>query len=112
MSKIVVVGSSNTDLITRMERFPIAGETVEGMHFLQAMGGKGANQALAAHRLGGDVMFITSLGKDLNGENTLKHYRTEGLDVSASLLVDHVPSGTAVIWVDSKGENCIVPHRK
>lgn len=108
MSKIVVVGSSNTDLIVRMERFPKAGETVEGTHFLQAMGGKGANQALAAHRLGGNVRFITSLGKDLNGKNSLKHYQEEGLDVSASLFIDDVPSGTAMIWVDDKGENRIV----
>ena len=108
MGKIVVVGSSNTDLIARVKRFPEAGETVEGTYFLQAMGGKGANQALAAHKLGGDVKFITSLGKDINGENTLKFYKNEGLDVSTTLIIDNVPSGTAMIWVDDKGENCIV----
>ncbi len=108
MGKILVIGSSNTDLIARVKRFPAAGETVEGIHFLQAMGGKGANQALAAHKLGGDVKFITSLGRDANGENTLKYFRNEGLDVSGSLIVDHVPSGTAMIWVDDHGENCIV----
>ncbi len=108
MGKILVVGSSNTDLIARVKRFPAAGETIEGIHFLQAMGGKGANQALAAHKLGGDVKFITSLGRDANGENALKYFRNEGLDVSGSLIVDHVPSGTAMIWVDDHGENCIV----
>lgn len=108
MNKILVIGSSNTDLIARLERFPVAGETVEGKHFLQAMGGKGANQAIAAYKLGGDVKFITSLGKDANGENTLKYYRGEGLDVEASLIVEDTPSGTAMIWVDDDGENCIV----
>ncbi len=108
MNKILVVGSSNTDLIVRLERFPVAGETIEGKYFLQAMGGKGANQALAAHKLGGDVRFITSLGKDSNGENALKYYRKEGLDIEASLVVENVSSGTAMIWVDDYGENCIV----
>lgn len=108
MNKILVIGSSNTDLIARLERFPLAGETVEGKHFLQAMGGKGANQAIAAYKLGGDVKFITSLGKDANGENTLKYYHGEGLDVEASLIVEDTPSGTAMIWVDDDGENCIV----
>ena len=108
MSKILVIGSSNTDLITQVKNFPAAGETIQGISFLQAMGGKGANQAFAAHKLGGDVKFITCLGKDANGQNTLKYYKEEGLDVSASLIVDGVPSGTAIILVDEKGENCIV----
>lgn len=108
MEKILVVGSSNTDLIARVKKFPEAGETVEGTSYLQAMGGKGANQALAAHKLGGDVKFITSLGNDANGENTLKYYKKEKLDVSSSLIVEDVSSGTAMIWVDDMGENCIV----
>ncbi|MFV0268207.1 MAG: ribokinase [Draconibacterium sp.] len=108
MNKILIIGSSNTDLIAKMERFPVAGETIEGKYFLQAMGGKGANQALAAHKLGGDVRFITSLGNDVNGENTLKYYRKAGLDIEASLFVENIPSGTAMIWVDDDGENCIV----
>ena len=108
MSKILVIGSSNTDLIAQMERFPAAGETLEGNFFLQAMGGKGANQALAVHRLGGDVEFITCLGNDSNGTNTLDYYKKEGLNISRSCIVQNVPSGTAMIWVDSKGENCIV----
>ena len=108
MSKILVIGSSNTDLIAKVKSFPEAGETVEGISFLQAMGGKGANQALAAHKLGGDVQFITSLGSDANGQNTLKYYRKERLEASLSLVVENTPSGTAMIWVDEKGENCIV----
>jgi ribokinase len=108
MSRILVIGSSNTDLISKVKKFPNAGETIEGISFLQAMGGKGANQALAAHKLGGDVKFITCLGKDANGKNALKYYEQEGLDVSLSLIIDEAPSGTAMIWVEASGENCIV----
>lgn len=106
--KILVIGSSNTDFIVRVKEFPVAGETVEGSSFFQTMGGKGANQAVAAHRLGGDVKFITSIGDDVNGENALKYYRKEGLDVESSLIAKNTPSGTATILVDGKGENCIV----
>jgi ribokinase len=108
MSKILVIGSSNTDLIANVERFPAAGETVEGSFFLQAMGGKGANQALAAHRLGGEVTFVTCLGNDANGQNTLKYYREEGLDVSFARVVENAPTGTAMILVNKEGENCII----
>lgn len=108
MKKILVIGSSNTDLITNVERFPEAGETISGKKFLQVMGGKGANQAVAAKRLGGSVMFVTCLGKDPNGRNTLSYFQTEGLDVSKALMVDHAPTGTAVILVNDEGENCIV----
>ena len=108
MSKIVVIGSSNTDLIATVKNFPAAGETIAGKSFLQAMGGKGANQAVAAHKSGGDVKFITCLGTDANGRNTLKYFKDTGLDVSSALLVDEVPSGTAIILVDENGENCIV----
>lgn len=108
MGKILVVGSSNTDLIATVKNFPAAGETIVGKSFLQAMGGKGANQAVAAHKLGGDVKFITCLGSDLNGQNALKYYIKEGLDVSSTLIVADVPSGTAIILVNEKGENCIV----
>lgn len=108
MGKIVVVGSSNTDLIAKVKNFPLAGETIKGLAYMQAMGGKGANQAVAAHRLGGDVSFITCLGDDANGQNTLQYYNQEGLDVSSSLIVKDVSSGTAMIFVDENGENCIV----
>lgn len=108
MGKILVVGSSNTDLIATVKNFPTAGETIAGKSFLQAMGGKGANQAVAAHKLGGEVKFVTCLGRDENGQNALKYYKEVGLDVSSSLIVDDAPSGTAIILVDEKGENCIV----
>ena len=108
MGKILVIGSSNTDLIAKVRRFPVAGETIEGTMFLQAMGGKGANQALAAHRSGGDVSFVTCLGDDANGRNTLQYYKDEGLDVSSALIVEAIPTGTAMILVNDEGENCIV----
>jgi ribokinase len=95
-------------LIAKVDRLPSAGETIQGSFFLQAMGGKGANQALAAHRLGGDVKFVTCLGDDANGQNTLRYYEEEGLDVSASLIVGGVSTGTAMILVDRDGENVIV----
>ncbi|HKK10729.1 MAG TPA: ribokinase, partial [Bacteroidales bacterium] len=105
---ILVIGSSNTDLIAKVKSFPKAGETVEGEAYIQSMGGKGANQAVAAHRLDGEVSFITCLGDDANGKNTLQHYKNEGLDISSSLIIEDVSSGTAMIWVDENGENCIV----
>lgn len=108
MSKIVVIGSSNTDLIAKVKEFPKSGETIMGVSYLQARGGKGANQALAAHRLGGDVRFITSVGKDANGVNSLEYYKNEGLDASLSFIDDHSSSGVALIWVNEKGENSIV----
>jgi len=108
MSKILVIGSSNTDLITTVKNFPAVGETISGASFLQVMGGKGANQAVAAHRLGGEVKFVTCLGNDANGQNALKYFKELGLDVSLAVIVDDAPSGTAIILVDENGENCIV----
>ncbi|MEL6558793.1 MAG: ribokinase [Bacteroidota bacterium] len=108
MSNILIVGSSNTDMIAKVENFPQPGETIHGLTYMEAMGGKGANQAIAANRLGGQVRFITCLGDDPNGRTTLDYYRNENLDVSASRIVRGVPSGTAMILVDGQGENCIV----
>lgn len=108
MKKILVIGSSNTDLIATLNHFPAAGETLEGFSFHQEMGGKGANQALAAHRAGGDVMFITSLGNDTYGQNILRFYKEEGINTSLSRLCDNVPTGIAMIWVDQNGENSII----
>jgi ribokinase len=106
--KIVVIGSSNTDLIGKVKEFPKAGETIMGISYLQVNGGKGANQALAAHRLGGEVKFIASVGNDSNGLNSLEYYQKEGLDASLSFVTDEAPSGVALIWVNEKGENSIV----
>jgi len=108
MGKILVIGSSNLDLIAKMDRFPLAGETLEGKAFLQAMGGKGANQAVAANKSGSEVKFVTSLGNDNYGKNILKKFSEQGINMASTLLVDDKPTGTAMIWVDDSGENSIV----
>lgn len=107
MKKILIIGSTNIDYMMKMDEFPVAGETLDALEFRQSMGGKGANQALSAHRLGGKVLFITSLGDDVNGDNTLNYFKEEGLNV-LPLIVENTPSGSAMIWVNRKGENCIV----
>lgn len=108
MNKILVIGSSNNDIIVTMNHFPKAGETLEGNSLKYAMGGKGANQAVAACRTGGNVAFITSLGNDEIGNRFLHNYKKEGLSVTYSMLIDNETTGTAMIWVDKNGENSIV----
>lgn len=108
MKKILVIGSSNVDLITSVDHFPKPGETIEGQSFTQAMGGKGANQALSAFRAGGDVKFITCLGNDSFGRIALQSYHEEGLNVSLSKICNDTPTGKATIWVDREGENSII----
>lgn len=107
-NQIVVIGSSNLDYIVTTDHFPKGGETIEGLSFTQAMGGKGANQAVAACRSGGAVSFITCVGNDLNGKNALTYYNKEGIDVSLALVKENVTTGTASIWVDKHGENSII----
>ncbi len=105
--KILVIGSSNTDMTVMTERLPLPGETVLGGCFRMGAGGKGANQAVAAKRLGGDVSFICKLGDDLFGDNAIEHYRRENLDISKVMRCE-IPSGVALITVDGKAENSIV----
>ena len=104
---ILVIGSSNTDMTVKTKALPRPGETVLGGVFTMGAGGKGANQAVAARRLGGDVKFICKVGRDIFGDNALAHYEKEGLDTSGILRSD-LPSGVALISVDEKAENCIV----
>ncbi|MEX2514150.1 MAG: ribokinase [Cyclobacteriaceae bacterium] len=105
---ILVVGSSNTDMVVLTEHFPIPGETILGGSFFMNPGGKGANQAVAAARLGGKVAFIGKVGNDIFGRETRENLSREGIDVSGlSIDPDH-PSGVAQIMVDKNGENCIV----
>ena len=106
--KIVVVGSSNTDMVIVTKTFPQPGETVLGGKFFMNQGGKGANQAVAAARLGGQVSFISRVGKDVFGEQALLSLKNEGIDVSKVFIDPEEPSGIAQIIVDSKGENSIV----
>ncbi|MBO4570878.1 MAG: ribokinase [Bacteroidales bacterium] len=105
-SKILVIGSSNTDMTIKGERLPVPGETVTGGVFYMGPGGKGANQAVAAKRLGGDVEFICKVGRDIFGDNALAGYEKEGIDISHAMRSDKA-SGTALILVDESGENCI-----
>lgn len=104
--KILVIGSSNTDMTIKGDRLPKPGETVIGGEFKMGPGGKGANQAVAAKRLGGDVSFVCKVGNDIFGDNALSGYRREGLDIS-HVLRSSKPSGTALILVDDSGENVI-----
>ncbi|MBS1608145.1 MAG: ribokinase [Bacteroidetes bacterium] len=104
---IVIIGSSNTDMVIKSPYLPAPGETILGGSFFMNAGGKGANQAVAASRLGGQVQFITKIGKDIFGKEALQLFKKEGIDVSAVLKDKKFPSGVALITVDDKGENCI-----
>ncbi|WP_144630026.1 ribokinase [Arthrobacter woluwensis] len=108
MSHVVVVGSLNADLTLYAERMPLPGETVLGTDFVIQPGGKSANQAVAAARLGADVRLIGAVGDDANGSMLLDSSRTSGVDVSAVRRIDGVPTGVAGITVDAQGENSIV----
>lgn len=105
--RIMVIGSSNTDMTVKTAKLPKPGETVLGGESLMGAGGKGANQAVAARRLGADVTFFCKVGQDLFGTQAVAHYEAEGLDVSLIKKSDK-PSGIALITVDEAGENCIV----
>lgn len=104
--KILVIGSSNTDMTIKGEKLPAPGETVLGGQFRMGPGGKGANQAVAAQRLGGDVTFICKVGRDIFGDNAVNGYVKEGINTDYILRSDE-PSGTALILVDDSGENVI-----
>jgi ribokinase len=106
--KIVVVGSCNTDMVVKAERLPVPGETILGGTFLMNAGGKGANQAVAVARLGGDVTFVCKTGNDLFGRQSVELYNNEGVNTNYVFSDEDLPSGVALITVDAKGENCIV----
>ena len=105
--KIVVVGSSNTDMILQMDRIPRPGETILGGRFSMASGGKGANQAVAAARAGGDVTFLARVGDDMFGRQAIQGFRQDGIDVQHVIEDDEAPSGVALIFVAADGENSI-----
>ena len=104
---IIIVGSANVDLIVRSERLPNPGETVVGDDFLTAGGGKGANQAIAARRLGADVTFVARVGDDGPGRFALDSFKAEGLDLTAVRVDQVAPTGVALILVDQYGQNMI-----
>ncbi|MEX0986112.1 MAG: ribokinase [Bacteroidales bacterium] len=104
---IVVVGSSNTDMIIKSPHLPMPGETVLGSEFHMVNGGKGANQAIAAARAGGDVDFIACVGDDTFGKGALENLKNEGIGVTGIKIVENTPSGIALINVSESGENSI-----
>lgn len=104
---IYIIGSSNTDMVVKSERIPAPGETILGGTFLMNAGGKGANQAVAAARLGGVVSLIANLGDDLFGKQAHAQFKQEGINTDFITFDPTHPSGVALINVDAQGENCI-----
>ena len=106
-NKIVVIGSSNTDMVIKSDRLPCPGETIIGHTFLMNPGGKGANQAVAAARMGGNVTFVSKIGNDSFGKQSVEGYIAEGIKTDYIFTDSDSPSGVALILVDAKGENSI-----
>jgi len=106
--KIVVIGSTNTDMVVRTRKLPAPGETILGGEFFTNAGGKGANQAVAAARLGGDVVFIAKTGNDVFGAQSRALFAKENIDCQYVFVDTNTPSGVALITIDERGENCIV----
>jgi ribokinase len=105
--KVIVIGSANTDFVVQVDELPTPGETVLGGKFLTAHGGKGANQAVAAARLGAEVFFVARLGQDSLGREAADAYRREGIHTEALVWDREAPSGVALILVNKQGENMI-----
>jgi ribokinase len=105
---IVVVGSTNTDMVVKATRLPQPGETVLGGQFFLFPGGKGANQAVAAARLGGRVTLVANTGKDVFGEQSIRQFQQESIDTTYVGRDPLNPSGVALIGIDERGENSIL----
>lgn len=106
--KIVVVGSTNMDMVVKTNHIPVPGETVLSGSFFMNPGGKGANQAVAVARLGGNISFISKVGNDVFGKQSSQLFDEEGINTFYILADDELPSGVALITVDQFGENSIV----
>jgi ribokinase len=104
-STISVIGSANVDLIMKMERLPRVGESVPDAVFVQTFGGKGANQAVAAARAGGEVLFVGCVGDDVYGSSDIENLRSAGIDVTFTFIEPEVASGVALIMIGPNGEN-------
>jgi len=102
---VIVVGSSNVDLVMKMARLPRVGETVTDATFVQAFGGKGANQAVAAARAGGGVVFVACVGDDAYGAQVIDNLKADGIDTGFVFTEAGVASGTALIMVGGEGQN-------
>ncbi|HGY1013841.1 TPA: ribokinase [Aeromonas salmonicida subsp. smithia] len=107
MNRLVVLGSVNADHVLRVPHFPRPGETLTGHSYQVVPGGKGANQAVAAARLGAPVSFIARIGDDAIGQQMRQGFEQDGIDVSAVELDETLPSGIAIIYVSDEGENSI-----
>ncbi len=105
MKKIVVIGSSNVDLLMKMDHLPEKGETVTDAVFMQVYGGKGANQAVAAARAGGDVAFVNCVGEDAYTPQMVQNYKNDGIDTKYVFHEKGVASGHALIMIGDKGNN-------
>ncbi|MBK7476401.1 MAG: ribokinase [Haliscomenobacter sp.] len=106
--RIIVIGSSNTDMVVKSKSLPGPGETIMGGTFFMNAGGKGANQAVAAARLGGDVLFVAKVGNDIFGKQSIETLKKENINTDFVFIDEKTPSGTALIMVNEEGENCIV----
>ncbi|MGY3868180.1 ribokinase [Aeromonas crassostreae] len=107
MNRLVVLGSVNADHVLRVPHFPRPGETLAGHSYRVVPGGKGANQAVAAARLGAAVSFIARIGADAIGQQMRQGFEQDGIDVSAVEQDEHLPTGIAIIYVSDEGENSI-----
>ncbi|MEA5427992.1 ribokinase [Arcicella lustrica] len=107
MGKIIIIGSSNTDMVIKAPKLPLPGETVMGGKFLMNPGGKGANQAVTSARLGCPTVFICKVGNDVFGKMALQQFEKEGIQTDFVFTDAEQPSGVALINVDMQGENCI-----
>ena len=105
---VVVVGAMNVDFVARAERFPRAGETIFGDSFYRGFGGKGANQAVAAARMGVPVGFVGRVGDDAFGGEMIAHMRGQGVDTAHMKSVADCASGIAMIFVDGNAQNEII----
>jgi len=105
--RILVIGSSNTDMIIKVPHIPLPGETILGYEFFTVNGGKGANQAVAAARAGGEVIFVGCIGNDAFGQTAMKTFENEGINTHFVKITDSSPSGIALINVADSGENSI-----
>lgn len=104
---IVVIGSSNTDMTVQLTRLPKPGETIVGGQFFTSAGGKGANQAVAAARSGGNVTFVSCVGDDVFGRELIESYRREKINIDCVFTDRSEPTGVALIFVSENGENSI-----
>jgi ribokinase len=108
MKKIIVIGSSNVDMVVRTSHLPAPGETILGGEFFMNQGGKGANQAVAIKRLGGNLIFMAKFGNDVLGRQSVGYFKKEGIDTRYIALDEDSASGVALISVDDHAENSIV----